>query len=231
MSEVLTWIVLSGTILTVVLIIVSLVRWPQVFEKAARVLRDELRMGREEAQKTAREHREEISSGLRSANETLSTTLATLGKLQQTQLDGMATRLRELTESNQSSLDRIRTTVDSRVKELQEGNEKKLEDMRKTVDDRLVPQVGDFRLFSRAAVSAIRQFREQHRFLRGMVAWLGLKEAVIPFERQVRAQELAGEAVRVLGDFLRRSSGDNITTRVAALRPQINQIIGHFDDV
>jgi len=62
--------------------------------------------------------------------------------------------------------------------------------MRAAVDERLVPEVGDFRLFSRAAVVALRTFREQHRFMRGLVAWLGLKEAVVPFHRPRRA---AGE--------------------------------------
>ena len=59
--------------------------------------------------------------------------------------------------------------------------------MRRLVDERLVEEVGDFRLFSRSAVVAIRGFREQHRFMRGLVAWLGLKEAIVPFERQPRA--------------------------------------------
>ncbi len=58
--------------------------------------------------------------------------------------------------------------------------------MRRGVDERLQAQVGDFRLFSRSAVQAIREFREQHRFMRGMVAWLGLREAVIPFRRPPR---------------------------------------------
>jgi dolichol-phosphate mannosyltransferase len=58
--------------------------------------------------------------------------------------------------------------------------------MRKLVDERLQHQVGDFRMFSRRAVVAIRQLREQHRFMRGMVAWLGLREVVIPFHRQAR---------------------------------------------
>jgi dolichol-phosphate mannosyltransferase len=58
--------------------------------------------------------------------------------------------------------------------------------MQSAVDERLPPEVGDFRLFSRSAVVAIRAFREQHRFLRGLVAWLGLKEAVVPFHRQAR---------------------------------------------
>ena len=59
--------------------------------------------------------------------------------------------------------------------------------MRKTVDERLVPEVGDFRLLSRGAVEALRQFREQHRFMRGMIAWLGLKEIAVPFTRGPRA--------------------------------------------
>jgi len=59
--------------------------------------------------------------------------------------------------------------------------------MRRFVDQRLVPEVGDFRCFSRTAVLAIRQFREQHRFMRGLVAWLGLREVIVPFEREERA--------------------------------------------
>jgi len=58
--------------------------------------------------------------------------------------------------------------------------------MRRAVDERLRPQVGDFRLLSRAAVTGLGAFREQHRFVRGMIAWLGLKEAIIPFHRPPR---------------------------------------------
>lgn len=58
--------------------------------------------------------------------------------------------------------------------------------MRNMVDARVLPEVGDFRLFSRPALDAIRGFREQHRFMRGLVAWLGLREAVVPFVRQSR---------------------------------------------
>jgi glycosyltransferase involved in cell wall biosynthesis len=54
-------------------------------------------------------------------------------------------------------------------------------------DQPLTPDVGDFRLFSRRAVGAIRSLREQHRYMRGMVAWLGMKEAILPFERRARA--------------------------------------------
>lgn len=119
------WI-LFGLIAANVLFVVLLVRSSRLTQRAAHALRDELREGREEASRAARESREELSKGLRSANETLLATLTGMGELQRTQLDGVTT-----------SLDRIRSTMDSRVKELQEGNEKKLEEMRKTVDDKL----------------------------------------------------------------------------------------------
>lgn len=65
---------------------------------------------------------------------------------------------------------------------------------------RLTPDVGDFRLFSRRAVLAIRSMREQHRYMRGLAAWLGLKEALVPFERQARA---AGKTKYSLTKMLR----------------------------
>lgn len=67
-------------------------------------------------------------------------------------------------------------------------------------DQQLTPDVGDFRLFSRRAVLAIRSLREQHRYMRGMATWLGLKEAVVPFERAPRA---AGETKYPLLKMLR----------------------------
>jgi len=67
-------------------------------------------------------------------------------------------------------------------------------------DTQLTSDVGDFRLFSRRAVLAIRSLREQHRYMRGMVAWLGLKEAMLPFERHPRA---AGETHYPLLKMLR----------------------------
>lgn len=57
-------------------------------------------------------------------------------------------------------------------------------------EQNLTPDVGDFRMLSKRAVFAIRSLREQHRYMRGMVTWLGLKEAIVPYERAPRA---AGE--------------------------------------
>jgi DNA recombination protein RmuC len=137
MNEALLWLILLGTALTAVLAIVLLVRASRGYEGAGKEVREELRAGREEARTAAKELREEVSAGLKSTNDTLFKTLDSMGKIQQTQLEGMTKQLKELTDSNQSALDRIRNTFDSRVKELQEGNEKKLDEMRKTVDEKL----------------------------------------------------------------------------------------------
>ena len=64
----------------------------------------------------------------------------------------------------------------------------------------LAVDVGDFRLFSRRAVLVLRKLREQHRFMRGLVAWLGLKEAILPFDRPVRE---AGETKYTLLEMVR----------------------------
>jgi len=51
-----------------------------------------------------------------------------------------------------------------------------------------IPQdTGDFRLISRRCLQAMLQLPEQHRFVRGMVAWLGFRQAAFPYHRQARA--------------------------------------------
>ncbi len=45
---------------------------------------------------------------------------------------------------------------------------------------------GDFRIMSRRTVDALKSMPERHRFLRGMVAWVGFNQTGIPYERQKR---------------------------------------------
>jgi DNA recombination protein RmuC len=137
MFEILLWLILAITVLTATVAIVLLVRMSRGFQEAEKAVRDELRAGREEARGAERDLRKEITDGLNTTHETLSKTLERMGQAQQAQLEGMTKQLKDLTESNQLALDRIRTTFDARVKELQEGNEKKLDEMRKTVDEKL----------------------------------------------------------------------------------------------
>lgn len=46
---------------------------------------------------------------------------------------------------------------------------------------------GDFRVFDRKVLNAIRSMREHPRFLRGMFAWLGFRAKPFPYQRQPRA--------------------------------------------
>ncbi len=48
---------------------------------------------------------------------------------------------------------------------------------------------GDFRLMSRRVVEALRQLREQHRFMKGLFAWVGFPSTALVYDR---APRLAG---------------------------------------
>ena len=45
---------------------------------------------------------------------------------------------------------------------------------------------GDFRLLSRRAVDALNALHEVHRYIRGMVGWLGFRTAVVEYRREPR---------------------------------------------
>ena len=62
------------------------------------------------------------------------------------------------------------------------------------------PDTGDFRLMSRRAVDQLNAMPEQHRFIRGMVSWMGLRQEPLPYERAAR---FAGETKYPLGKMIR----------------------------
>ena len=58
--------------------------------------------------------------------------------------------------------------------------------MRAMVYRRLPADVGDFRLISRLCLDAVSRMRETHRFLRGMVAWVGFPQVAVQYRRERR---------------------------------------------
>lgn len=48
------------------------------------------------------------------------------------------------------------------------------------------PDTGDFRLLSRRAVVALAGLREQHRFMKGLFAWIGFPQKALLYERDAR---------------------------------------------
>jgi dolichol-phosphate mannosyltransferase len=58
-------------------------------------------------------------------------------------------------------------------------------------DTTIMPGGADFRLLSRKVVQAINAMPEYHRFLRGMISWVGFKSTILPFTPPPR---LAGKS-------------------------------------
>ncbi len=49
-------------------------------------------------------------------------------------------------------------------------------------DTHVIPGSADFRLLSRQVVEAMRKMPEYHRFLRGMISWVGYRSVILPYE-------------------------------------------------
>ena len=63
----------------------------------------------------------------------------------------------------------------------------------------LPPDTGDFRLVSAACLRALQSMREMHRFIRGMVTWVGFPQSAVRFVRPPRvAGETKYDLVRML---------------------------------
>jgi len=56
----------------------------------------------------------------------------------------------------------------------------------KIADVRIPPNTGDFRLMARRVVNEVVRLKESHGFLRGMVAVVGFRQYLLPFERPAR---------------------------------------------
>ncbi len=68
------------------------------------------------------------------------------------------------------------------------------------VDIDIPTDTGDFRLMSRRAVELLNNMPEHHRFIRGMVSWIGLRQEALPYERAAR---FAGETKYPLSKMIK----------------------------
>lgn len=62
------------------------------------------------------------------------------------------------------------------------------------------PGAADFRGMSRQAVDALKSMPEYHRFLRGMISWIGYRSVILPYHETNR---VAGKSKYSLGKMLR----------------------------
>ncbi|UQZ83954.1 hypothetical protein SK3146_03166 [Paenibacillus konkukensis] len=62
--------------------------------------------------------------------------------------------------------------------------------LKKVVDIDIPLNTGDFRLMDKKVVHVLKQLKEKHRFIRGLVSWVGFKQIGIEYDR---AERFAGE--------------------------------------
>ncbi|NQV81980.1 MAG: glycosyltransferase family 2 protein [Alphaproteobacteria bacterium] len=72
--------------------------------------------------------------------------------------------------------------------------------LRKAVDIDIPANTGDFRLMNRRVLEIFMRMPEQHRFVRGMISWIGLRQIALQYER---APRLHGETSYTLAQMVR----------------------------
>ena len=77
------------------------------------------------------------------------------------------------------------------------------------------PRAADFRLLDRNAVELLKSMKERHRFLRGMIGWLGLPEEIIIFTAPPRA---AGRSKFTWRKMARLASDGIVSFSIVPLR-------------
>ena len=65
---------------------------------------------------------------------------------------------------------------------------------------RILPGAADFRGMSRRAVDALKSMPEYHRFLRGMISWMGYRSVILPYHETTR---VAGRSKYSFGKMFR----------------------------
>ena len=83
--------------------------------------------------------------------------------------------------------------------------------------------VGDFRLVDRRALDVFNRMRESNRFVRGMFAWIGLRQTGVVY---VRHERFAGETKYPLRKMMRFAATGVISFSSAPLRAALN--LGFF---
>ncbi|MCL6443268.1 MAG: glycosyltransferase family 2 protein [Alicyclobacillus sp.] len=74
--------------------------------------------------------------------------------------------------------------------------------LRRLTDVDIPLDTGDFRLMNRNVVDSLLSIRERHRFVRGLVSWVGFTQIGIPY---VRSERFAGESKYPLSKMIRLS--------------------------
>ena len=90
---------------------------------------------------------------------------------------------------------------------------------------RMLEGAADFRALSRDALDGLRSMHEYHRFLRGMISWMGYASIILPFHEPAR---LAGKSKYSLGKMMRLASDAIFSFSLAPLYIGLSSGLGFF---
>lgn len=100
-------------------------------------IKDEFVRNREEVNKNSRDSREELNNSFKIFGDSTLNRMSEIANLQKSQLDTFSIQLINLTKSNESGMEKMTQTIESKLKSIQDDNNQKLEKMRETVDEKL----------------------------------------------------------------------------------------------
>ncbi|MHB9129272.1 MAG: DNA recombination protein RmuC, partial [Candidatus Humimicrobiaceae bacterium] len=101
------------------------------------VVKDEISRNRAEANENEKNTREEISRSFKSFRDSTDNRMAEFSSTQSTNFESFSKKLSELTEKNESKMEKIRLTVEVKLENIQKDNSEKFEKMRQTVEEKL----------------------------------------------------------------------------------------------
>jgi dolichol-phosphate mannosyltransferase len=73
--------------------------------------------------------------------------------------------------------------------------------LQRVTDTDIPVDTGDFRLMRREVVDVLNAMPEQHRFIRGMVSWVGFNQVALPYDRAARAAGKTSYPLRKMIQF------------------------------
>ena len=140
--------IISIALFAIILVLLFLIRKHLASIEANQDGEDEVNSLRYEISRSEQGIKDEVRSSQRTISETLTTQLQStgemlgaslieLGKAQTRELENVTKSTNNLTQSNETRIENVRKTVDSRLQTMQDSNERKLDEMRKTVDEQL----------------------------------------------------------------------------------------------
>lgn len=108
-----------------------------LFDRANKILKEEMFLSRKEMADSEKRLREEISSLFKGFGDSFDKRMSEFANTQDKHFEGFSIKLTEMIDKNDNKMEKVRDVVEKKLEALQKDNNEKLEAMRLTVDEKL----------------------------------------------------------------------------------------------